>query len=195
MRAAYVARQIGIDRRVLEVLGGGWKINERRRDDLLYDLLDAAIGVAREHAIARARLRIRQHRVADPWRRIVRHGVGKRPEQIPPRDDLTEQRLVAAELVRARRLERLGDHTDQEVELDREAGAALELIALQEARLREEDLELLKIAMKQHVLPRDQDLVENENRVVFVEARGQRIVERRAHDTCRHLVRRPAEQL
>src|SRR5262249_59401338 len=97
------------------------------------DLRDAAVGIAGEHAIARARLRIRQHGVADPRHRIGRHRVRDRPEQVAPRDDLAQHRLVAAELVRARRPQRLGDDSDQEVELDREARAALELIAVEEA--------------------------------------------------------------
>ena len=63
------------------------------------DLPDAAISLASKHPIARARLRIGQHGIADPGRRIVSHGIGKSPEQIAPGDDLAEQRLIASEFV------------------------------------------------------------------------------------------------
>ncbi len=49
--------------------------------------------------------------------------------------------------------------------------------------------------MQQHVLPGDERVVEHEDRIVLVEARRQRIVERRAHDARHHLVGGAAEQL
>ena len=48
--------------------------------------------------------------------------------------------------------------------------------------------------MQQHVFPGNEDIVEHEDRVVLVEARRQRIVERRAHHARRHLVGGAAEQ-
>ena len=84
---------------------------------------------------------------------------------------------------------------DHEIELDGEPGAALELVALQEPGLRIEHLELLEVAVQQHVLPGDQHVVEHEDGVVLVEARRQRIVERRPHHARRHLVGGAAEQL
>src|SRR5580704_13146395 len=54
VRAAHIARQIAIDGRVFEILGGRRQVDERRRHDLFHDFLDAAVGVAGEHAVARA---------------------------------------------------------------------------------------------------------------------------------------------
>ena len=49
--------------------------------------------------------------------------------------------------------------------------------------------------MQQHVFPRNEHVIEHEDRVVLVEARRQRIIERRAHHARGHLVGRAAEQL
>ncbi len=193
--AAHVAREILVDLGIAEILGRGRQIDQCRGHDLLHDLLHPPIGVAREHAIARARLRVRQHRAVDPRRGIERHGVGQRPEQIPPGDDLAQHRLVAAELVAAGGAQRLGDHAHQEIELDRQPRAALELVAGEEARLREEDLQLVEVAVQEHVLPWNERVVEHEDGVVLVEARRQRIVVGRAHHARHHLVGGAAEQL
>ena len=48
--------------------------------------------------------------------------------------------------------------------------------------------------MEQHVFPGNENVVEHEDRVVLVEARRQRIIERRAHHARRHLVGCAAEQ-
>src|SRR5262249_20236798 len=113
-----------------------------------------------------------------PRRRIVGHGVGEPPEQIAPGDDLAEQRLVAAEFIGTGRPQRLGDDADEEVELDREARAALQLIALEESGLRKEGPQFFDVTVQGDVWPRKQQVVENEDGVVLVEARGQGIVER-----------------
>ena len=49
--------------------------------------------------------------------------------------------------------------------------------------------------MQQHVFPGNEDIIEHEDRVVLVEPRRQRIIERRAHHARRHLIRGAAEQL
>ena len=67
--------------------------------------------------------------------------------------------------------------------------------ARQEARLREEVVGLLHVAVAEHVLPGHQHLVHDEDRVVLVDAGGQRVVEGAAHHGRGHLVGRPADQL
>ena len=177
VRAPHILREVFVDLRVLEILRRGRQVDQRGGDDLLDDLLDAPIGVAGEHPVARAGLRIGQHRVAHPRHRVHRHRVGDRPEQVAPRDHLAEHRLVAAELLGAGGAQRLGDDADHEIELYRQPRAALELVAVEKARARIEHLDLLDVAVEQHVLPRDQHVVEHEDGVVLVEPRRQRIVE------------------
>src|SRR5579883_2445040 len=75
MRAAHIAGEIGVDRRIAEIARRRREIDERRSDDLLHDLLHTAVSVAGEDAIARSGLGIGQHCVADPRRRVVRHAM------------------------------------------------------------------------------------------------------------------------
>src|ERR1700733_667099 len=114
---------------------------------------------------------------------------------MPPGDDLTEQGLIAAKLVGTRGAQCLGEHAGEKVELYRKSRAALELIAGQKTRLREENLQLLEIAVQQHVFPGNKNIVENENRIVLVEARGQGIIERRSHHAPGHFVGGGAEEV
>ena len=150
-----------------------------RRDDL--------IGVARVH--------VGQKVVADPGARIAHHGVGQRPEQVAPGDHLADVRLHAAEVLGAGRLGRLQQQAGDEVELDREPRAAVDDEARQESGAREEVVGLLDVGVDEDVLPGHQHLVHDEDRVVLVEPRRQRVVERAAHDGGGHLVRGPADQL
>ena len=64
-----------------------------------------------------------------------------------------------------------------------------------EARVGEEVVGLLDVAIDEHVLPRDQHPVEDEDCVVLVQTAGQRVVERTAHHLGNHLVGGPADQL
>ena len=59
----------------------------------------------------------------------------------------------------------------------------------------EEVVGLLDVAVDEHVLPRHQHPVEDEDRVVLVQPAGERIVERAAHHLGNHLVGGPADQL
>ena len=122
------------------------------------------------------------------------HGVGQRPERVAPGEDLADAGLDAAEGDRPRRLERLDEHAGEEVELDRQARAALEHRPPDEPRevVGAGDLE---VAVDQEVLPRDQRVVEHQHRVVLVEAARERIVERAADRGGHELVGRPAQQL
>ena len=101
----------------------------------------------------------------------MRHRIGQRPEQVSPGDRLTQQHLVAARLIAAGAAQRLGQQAADEVELDREARAALELKAVGEARARIEAQHASRIAVDEDVLPRDEDLVQDEDRIVFIETR------------------------
>ena len=92
-------------------------------------------------------------------------------------------------------MQRLDKDANQEIELDCEPRAALELVAGEEPGLGKEGLELLQIAVQQHVFPRNERVVEDEDGVVLVEAGRQRIVERRAHDARHHLVGSSADEL
>ena len=92
-------------------------------------------------------------------------------------------------------LDRLEQQAADEVELDRQADAAVEAEAGNEAGVGEEVVRLLDVAVDEHVLPRHEHAVEDEDRVVLVEPAGQRIVERAAHHLGRHLIGRAADQL
>src|SRR4029450_1837222 len=58
VRTADVFREVSVDLWIFEVPGRGWKIDERRGNDLLHDLLDPAVGLTREDAVARAGLQV-----------------------------------------------------------------------------------------------------------------------------------------
>ena len=66
--------------------------------------------------------------------------------------------------------------------------------ARQEAGAREEIVGLVDVAVDEDVLPGDQHLVHDEDGVVLVEPRGERIVERAAHRGRRHLVGGAADE-
>ena len=136
-----------------------------------------------------------QHRAVDPWLGIARHGVGERPEQVAPADHLADLRLHAAERLHAGGARRLVEQADDEIELHREPRAALQGETVEEAGARIEALQPLDVAMNDHVLPGDERVVEDEDGVVLVEARCQRIVPRRAGGGGGELVGRPADQL
>ena len=91
--------------------------------------------------------------------------------------------------------DRLEQQAGDEVELDRQPRAAMHDEARQEAGAREEVVGLLDVAVDEDVLPGDQHLVHDEDGVVLVEPRRERIVERAAHHRRRHLVGRAADEL
>ena len=102
-----------------------------------------------------------------------------------------ERHLHAAKLVGPGRGDPLGEEPEHEVQLHREAGRRLEVVAAEEAGSAVERVGSLDIAVDQHILPGDERLVEDQDRVVLVEPARQRIIERAARGG---LVRRPAEE-
>src|ERR1700727_4106134 len=112
-----------------------------------------------------------------------------------PGDDLVKQNLVPLCLVAAGAAQRLRQQPGNEIELDRKARAALEHGPEDEAGPHEEVQHAGGIAIDEDVLPRDKNLVQNEDRIVLIEARRQRIVERRTVAPGRTLVRRATQQL
>ena len=157
--------------------------------------LTLRVGDGREDLVGVARIHVGQHVVADPRLRVAHHRVGEAPEEVPPGDHLADIGLHAAIVLGARRLDRLQQQAGDEIELDREPRAAVHDEARQEAGAREEVVGLLDVAVDEDVLPGDQHLVHDEDGVVLVEARGERIVERAAHRGRRHLVGRAADEL
>jgi hypothetical protein len=79
-------------------------------------------------------------------------------------------RLHAPERLDAGRPRGLPQQPDDEIELDREPGAALQREAVEKTRLRIKVLQPLDVAMDDDVLPGNERVVENEYRVVLVEA-------------------------
>ena len=140
-------------------------------------------------------LRVRQHGVADPRDGRARHRVAQAPEEVAPGDRLADRRLHVARLARADGVHGLQEQAGDEVELHREARAALQNGAGQEAGVREEGVRLLDVLVHEDVLPRHEGVVEHEDRVVLVEAAGQGVVERAAHHLGRHAIGRPTDQL
>ena len=168
--------------------------DQRAAGLVLDDRLDRRVRLVGEDPVGGCRLDVRQHRAVRRRDGVVAHRVGQRPEHVPPREDLADRGLDAAELDRPGRLDRLDEHAGEEVELHREPGAALHQRTPDEAGqvVRGRDLE---VAVDQEVLPRDQRVLEDEHGVVLVEAAGERVVERAADGRGRELVRRPADQL
>ena len=130
-----------------------------------------------------------------PFAGVAVHGVGQRPEQVAPGHHFADLRLHAAELQGAGALQGLVEGAGDEVELDRQAGAALHREQPAEAALGEPLLAALEVAVDQYVLPGDEHLVHHQDRVVLVETAGQRVVERRSGDTRHQFVGGAADQL
>ena len=112
-----------------------------------------------------------------------------------PRHQLAQQHLVGAYLVAAGRAQGLGQQPGDQVELHAIARAALEHAAVQKTRSGKEAHHPRRVAIDEHVLPGHEHVVEDEDRVVLVEARRQRVIERRAIARRRRLVGCPADQL
>src|SRR5208337_5242268 len=64
----------------------------------------------------------------------------------------------------------------------------------QETRTWEEIVDLVDIAVGKHILPRHKDLIEDDNRVIFIQATGQWVVKRAPHRPGGHFIRRTAEE-
>ena len=112
-----------------------------------------------------------------------------------PGDDLANIGFDAAEAAGSGGFGRLDQQAGDEVELDREPGAAMQLKARHEAAAREEGVGLFHVAIDEDVLPRHEDVIHDEDRVVLVEAARQRVVERAAEHRGTLLVRDAADEL
>ena len=95
----------------------------------------------------------------------------------------------------ADRVGRLEHQAGQKIELDREPRTAVQREARDEAGAREKAVGLFEVAIGEQVLPRHQHLVHDEDGVVLVDPRRQRVIERTAHRRRRHLVGGAADQL
>src|SRR5581483_5135521 len=104
-------------------------------------------------------------------------------------------RLHAAEALHAGGARRLGEQAGDEIELHGEPRAGLHGEAVDEAGAGIELLQPLHVAVNEHVLPGDEDVVEDEDGVVLVETGGERIIPRRAGGGGGQLVGRAADQL
>ena len=114
---------------------------------------------------------------------------------MPPDHQLADVALHLPELVGAVDLHGLHQQAADEVELDRQPGGAVHGEPRHEAGVVEEGVRLVQVAVDEDVLPRDQCLVEHDDRVVLVHPARQGIVERAGGPGRGHLVRGTAEQL
>src|SRR5262249_23606182 len=146
-------------------------------------------------AISARRPGIGKYSAIDPRLGIEGHGVRQRPEHIPPADDLADLRLHAAECLHPCRARRLVEETRDEIELHGKPGAPLQCEAVEKSGARIEVLEALHIAINEDVLPWNERIVEHEDGVVLIEARGERIIPRRTGGGGGELVGWPADEL
>lgn len=179
----------------MQVANAGGQVDQAAGDHLLDGLLDLRVGLRRQHAVGLQGLGAGQEGAAVPFAGVAVHGVGQRPEQVAPGHHFADLRLHAAELQGAGALQGLVEGAGDEVELDRQAGAALHREQPAEATLGEPLLAALEVAVDQYVLPGDEHLVHHQDRVVLVETAGQRVVERRSGDTRHQFVGGAADQL
>ena len=193
--AADIFGQIFVDVGIFEIARVRRQIDQAGGDHLFDDVADRRIGFRHEQPVGRGGAPVRQHRAVDPGLGVVGHGIGQRPEQIAPADDFADLRLHAAKAVDAGGARRLDQNADQKIELHRQPHAALHGEAVEEAGFRIEILQPLDVAVDEHVLPGDERVVEHEDGVVLVEARGQRIIPRRAGRGGGEFVGLPADQL
>ena len=91
---------------------------------------------------------------------------------MPPRQNLAQGRLHAAECVGAIGRDRLGEEASHHIQLHRQAGAGLQGEPIHESGFGIEAIRPFRIPIYQKVFPGDEDVVENDHRVVFIEAAG-----------------------
>ncbi len=162
--------EIGPDFRILEIKRVAVEIDETRGDGLLDQVLDPRVGHRGDDLISVAGIHVRQDKVADPRLRIAHHGVRKSPKQVAPRDHLADIRLHAAIILGARGLGGLEQQARNEIELHRQPRATVHHEAGQESGAGKEVVRLLEVAVNEHVLPRHQHLIHDEDRVILIES-------------------------
>src|SRR5262245_42050192 len=121
--------------------------------------------------------RLRDDGVARPWLGVDTERGGERPDQVAPANHLTECYLYPTKVVRAVGRDALGEQTGHKIELDAESRARLQVVAAEEARGTVKGVRFFDIAVDEDVLPRNEGIIEQQHRVVLVEAARQGVVE------------------
>ncbi|PTQ50700.1 MAG: hypothetical protein HSCHL_1196 [Hydrogenibacillus schlegelii] len=194
VRTPDILFEIGPDLRIEEIRGARRQINEGAGQIFLNQILDLRVGFRCKHPVRQTRSQARQHVVADPRFGIAHLRFGKRPEQVPPGDDLPDAGLNAAKIFDTRRLDCLEHKPRDKVELHREPRQTVQRKAMDKPGEREEGVDLFHVAVDEDVLPRDQDLVKHQDRIVLIQAAGERIIKGTAGHGGHVFVRLPADQ-
>src|SRR5439155_18470147 len=105
---------------------------------------------------------------------------------------VTQSRTLDAESVSYIDSEAARQQSGHEVEFHGETRTALQVVSIEKSGLREKRIRALDIPIDQKVLPRDECFIEDQHRIVFIEAARERMIERTPRIL---LVRGPAQQL
>ncbi len=161
----------------------------------LDDVFHLGVGHRRHHAVGLQRGGIRQVGAVFPFCGFGTHRVAQRPEQVAPGHHFAQIGLHAAELQHAGAREALLQQRGDKVHLHRQAHAGLQREQPGETALGAPAAAAVEIAVDQHVFPRDQYMIHDQDRVVLVEAAGERVVERRSGGAGHQLVGGARNQL
>src|SRR5262245_4390693 len=138
------------------------------------DLGPALVG---EEAQGCGVLRLRYDRGPRAGLRIDAERRSQGPDQVAPADYVAERHLHTTKVVRAVGRNAFGEQPRHEIQLDAEPRARLQVVTAEEAGVAVKGVRLLDIAVDENVLPRDERVVEEQDRVVLVEAARQRMIE------------------
>src|SRR5262245_44133331 len=138
VRTAQIEVQVLAQVRRLEVLRVRVEVNQAAGHRFLDQGLDLHVRLGRQHLVGGGRLHGRQDAAAGPRVGALGHRVRQSPDHVAPGDDLADVGLHAAERARAGDLGGLDQEASDEVELDRQTGAAVDERARQEAGRSEE---------------------------------------------------------
>src|SRR6185295_17654782 len=103
------------------------------------------------------------------------------PEQIAPGDDFTDIGLDSTVVLRSRCFDGLQQQPGNEIQLYRETSAAMDNKARQKSGAGKKVVGLFNIAVDKDVFPRDENLIHDEDGIVFIQAAREWVVKWTSH--------------
>src|SRR2546425_11121462 len=180
--ATRVLLQVGANLWRFEIHGVRVQVDQSTGKIVFDDLLDAWVGDRGKHAVGHAVVEIREYCSILPGYGRAYHGISNGPEQVSPCQYFADAHLHTTEVLRSCRLHRLEEEPGDKVQLHREPHTAVQGKAGDEARHREEGVDLLQVPVHEDVLPRNEHFVKNEHGIILIQTTGERVIKGATHD-------------